>query len=88
MSDNKKAVVVGAGAEVGVGGPVCRRLAREGLHVLVARRTQGKLDALLVQNIQGNGRTATAAVTDTTQEADVLRLFGTVESEGGVFWTV
>ncbi len=65
-----------------MGGAVCRRLAREPLRIFVARRTQEKLDAL-VQNIQSNGGTATAVVTDTTQEADVIRLFGTMKSEGG-----
>ena len=44
MSEKKKAIVVGVGAEVGVGGAVCHRLAREGLHVFIAGRTQEKLD--------------------------------------------
>ena len=36
------AVVVGVGAEQGVGAAVCRRFAREGYHVLVAGRTPGQ----------------------------------------------
>ena len=81
MSEKKKAIVVGVGAEVGVGGAVCRRLAREGLHMFIAGRTQEKLDHL-VQSIQTNGGTATGVVTDTTREPDVLRLFDIAENEG------
>ena len=47
MSEKKKAIVVGVGAEVGVGGAVCHRLAREGLHVFIAGRTQARLDQLV-----------------------------------------
>jgi len=81
MGEKKKAIVVGVGAEVGVGGAVCYRLAREGLHVFIAGRTQEKLDHI-AQSIQTNGGTATGVVTDTTQEPDVLRLFDTVENQG------
>ena len=55
MSEKKKAIVVGVGAEVGVGGAVCHRLAREGLHVFIAGRTQARLESL-VQSIQTTGR--------------------------------
>jgi len=37
------AVVIGVGAERGIGGAVCRRFAREGYHVLVAGRTHEKI---------------------------------------------
>ena len=36
MSDKTKAIVVGVGPEAGLGGTLCKRLAREGLHVFVA----------------------------------------------------
>ena len=81
MSEKKKAIVVGVGAEVGVGGAVCHRLAREGLHVFIAGRTQEKLEHL-VRSIQTKGGTATGVVTDTTREPDVLRLFESAENEG------
>ncbi len=81
MSEKKKAIVVGVGAEVGVGGAVCHRLAREGLHVFIAGRTQARLEHL-VRSIQTKGGTATGGVTDTTREPDVLRLFESAENEG------
>ncbi len=81
MSEKKKAIVVGVGAEVGVGGAVCHRLAREGLHVFIAGRTQARLEHL-VRSIQTTGGTATGVVTDTTREPDVLRLFESAENEG------
>jgi len=43
MSEQKTAIVVGVGAELGVGGAVCKRFAREGFHVFLARRTAEKL---------------------------------------------
>lgn len=81
MPEQKKAIVVGVGAEVGVGGAVCQRLAREGLHVFVAGRTPAKLD-VVTANIRACGGVATAVVTDATQESDVVRLFDTTEGEG------
>ena len=38
------AVVVGVGAELGLGAATCRRFAREGHHVLVAGRTPAKIE--------------------------------------------
>src|SRR6184192_2282867 len=41
-----KAIVVGVGPRAGLGGALCERLAREGLHVFVAGRTPEKVEAL------------------------------------------
>jgi NADP-dependent 3-hydroxy acid dehydrogenase YdfG len=38
------AVVVGVGAEQGLGAAICRRFAEEGHHVLVAGRTADKIE--------------------------------------------
>lgn len=75
------AVVVGAGAERGVGGAVSKRLAREGYHVLIAGRTPAKLEAL-VATIRTAGGSAEAIVADATQEPDVLRLFDRAMAPG------
>ena len=40
----KKAVVLGVGAERGLGAAASRRFAKEGYHVLVAGRTAAKID--------------------------------------------
>jgi NAD(P)-dependent dehydrogenase (short-subunit alcohol dehydrogenase family) len=68
------AVVVGVGAELGVGAAVCRRVAREGYHVLVAGRTPAKIEQV-VETIRRAGGSAEPVATDATREADVAALF-------------
>jgi NAD(P)-dependent dehydrogenase (short-subunit alcohol dehydrogenase family) len=68
------AVVVGVGAEQGVGAAVCRRFAREGYHVLVAGRTPAKIEQV-ARSIAAAGGSAEAVVIDATKEADVIALF-------------
>ncbi len=68
------AIVVGVGAEQGLGAAVCRRAAREGHHVFVAGRTASKIDQV-VATIRAAGGSAESVVSDTTVEADVVALF-------------
>jgi NAD(P)-dependent dehydrogenase (short-subunit alcohol dehydrogenase family) len=68
------AIVVGVGAEHGLGAAVARRFAAGGHHVYVCGRTTAKIETV-VQTIQGSGGSAQHVVTDTTREDDVLRLF-------------
>ena len=68
------AIVVGVGAQRGLGAALCRRFAREGHHVLVAGRTAQKIEAV-VRTIVSDGGSAEAAQMDTTREEDVIRLF-------------
>ncbi len=75
----KAGIVIGAGAAAGLGGALVRRMAREGLSVFVAGRTREKLDAL----VDAVGKGAYGVQMDCTQEADVVRLFETVEKETG-----
>ena len=72
------AIVVGVGAEEGLGAALCRRFARGGLHVIVGGRTQVRLDAV-VATIRAAGGVATAAPSDTTREEDVKGLFDLAE---------
>ena len=81
MSDQKTAIVVGVGPEAGLGGMLCKRFAREGLHVLVAGRTPDKVETLAAAIRKSGGR-ATAVATDTTREEDVTALFDHAEKEG------
>jgi NAD(P)-dependent dehydrogenase (short-subunit alcohol dehydrogenase family) len=74
MSDKPKAIVVGVGPEAGLGGALCLRLAREGLHVVVAGRTPEKVERV-AQSIRKTGGEATAVAMDTTTEKDVVALF-------------
>jgi NAD(P)-dependent dehydrogenase (short-subunit alcohol dehydrogenase family) len=68
------AIVVGVGAERGVGAAVCRRFAREGYHVFVAGRTPLKIEQVAAGIIKAGG-SAYAVPTDATREADVITLF-------------
>jgi NAD(P)-dependent dehydrogenase (short-subunit alcohol dehydrogenase family) len=76
------AVVVGVGAERGLGAALCRRFAAEGYHVLVAGRTPEKIERVVASIHQGGG-SAEAMVVDTTREEDVVRLFDRAMSPGG-----
>lgn len=76
-----KAVVLGVGAERGLGGALCKRFASEGHHVFVAGRTLSKLENI-VGRIEDQGGRATAVVCDATDEKNVIDLFNKVESEG------
>ena len=68
------AVVVGVGAERGIGAAVCRRFSAGGYHVLVAGRTESKIGQV-ASRIRAQGGSAEGIVVDTTSEADVLKLF-------------
>lgn len=68
------AIVVGVGAEQGIGAAACRRFAAEGYHVFVAGRTPAKIEQV-VANIRQAGNSAEAVTTDVTVEADVVALF-------------
>jgi NAD(P)-dependent dehydrogenase (short-subunit alcohol dehydrogenase family) len=68
------AVVVGVGAERGLGAALCRRFAAEGHHVLVAGRTPEKI-AQVVKTIGAAGDSAEAIAVDTTREDDLAGLF-------------
>lgn len=69
MSAKPVAIVVGVGAEAGLGATLGQRLAQTGRHVFLAGRTRERIGAI-AGKIGG-----TAVVTDTTREEDVTRLF-------------
>jgi len=68
------AIVIGVGARAGLGAALCRRFAREGLHVFLAGRTLEKL-ASVAAEIEAAGGRATPVVSDATVAADVAALF-------------
>jgi len=68
------AIVSGVGPLQGLGAQLCIRFANLGLHVLIAGRTQGKLDAV-AETITNAGGSAEAVIADATSEADTERLF-------------
>jgi NAD(P)-dependent dehydrogenase (short-subunit alcohol dehydrogenase family) len=74
MAKKPKALVIGVGAERGIGGAASRRFAKEGYHVLVAGRTIAKIDKVVDGIRKANG-SATAVTVDGTKEPDVVKLF-------------
>jgi len=78
------AIVVGVGAERGLGAALCRRFAREGYHVLVAGRTPEKIEQV-ARAIRSTGGSAEVIATDTTSEPDVVRLFDRAMAPGQGF---
>ncbi len=68
------AIIVGVGAEQGLGAALCRLLATRGYHVVIAGRTAAKIDRVAAA-IQASGGSAEAIETDATDEAAVTRLF-------------
>jgi len=77
----RTAIVVGVGAEAGLGATLGRRLAQTGRHVFLAGRTAARLEAVAAA-IGERGGLATAIVADATSESDVGRLFDTAVRTG------
>jgi NAD(P)-dependent dehydrogenase (short-subunit alcohol dehydrogenase family) len=77
------ALVVGVGAERGLGAAVARRFATAGFNVVLAGRTAAKLDAVATA-MNRAGHHAQAHLADATNEADMIRLFDHAFGSGGV----
>jgi hypothetical protein len=77
-------VVVGVGAEQGLGAALCRRFAQGGYHVLVAGRTQAKIGRV-AETIAAAGGSAEPIAMDATRESDVAGLFERAMAPGEGF---
>jgi NAD(P)-dependent dehydrogenase (short-subunit alcohol dehydrogenase family) len=77
------AVVVGVGAETGLGAALARRFAHEGMRVVIAGRTEKRLRATAA-GIDAAGGQVLIKVTDATREKDVVSLFDEADVEGDV----
>ena len=75
-----KAVIIGVGPDRGLGAQLCKRFAREGLHVVAAGRTQAALDAV-VADIKKSGGEASSFLADATSESSVTALFDHVGAD-------
>jgi NAD(P)-dependent dehydrogenase (short-subunit alcohol dehydrogenase family) len=75
------ALVVGVGASLGLGAASARRFARAGLHVVVAGRTEEKVQRV-ADEIRSAGGSAEAVVGDAAIEQDATRFVETAEATG------
>ncbi len=80
---SKTAVIIGAGASNGVGGALARRFASEGLHAMVAGRTEAKV-AAIADEITAAGGSAEGIRVDVTSAEDQDRLFEAVAMRGEI----
>ncbi len=81
MANRGVALVIGVGAESGLGAALARRFAREGLRVMVAGRTPERLRIVAEQIAATRGAVA-IKVADATSEADVAALFDEADRDG------
>ncbi|HTJ03418.1 MAG TPA: SDR family NAD(P)-dependent oxidoreductase [Methylovirgula sp.] len=79
--DKGTALIVGVGAQRGLGAALCRRFASEGLHAVAVGRTEAQLKTIVAE-IETAGGSAAAIAADATQEADVVGLFDRVLARG------
>ena len=77
------AIVIGVGADRGLGATLCRRFAKSGLHVVIGGRTPEKIEGV-ADSIRADGGFATAVEADATEETSVIELFKKAESIGPV----
>ena len=70
----KKAVIIGVGAEQGLGSKLAKRFASEGLHVFIAGRTLSRVQERASEIEQAGGE-ATAICADASDEEQVIELF-------------
>ncbi|MGD9658870.1 MAG: SDR family NAD(P)-dependent oxidoreductase [Methylocystis sp.] len=75
------AIVIGVGAETGLGAALARRFARAGLRVTIAGRTPERL-RVVAEKIAATGGSVAIRAADATSEADVVALFDEADRDG------
>lgn len=76
-------IIIGAGASNGVGGALTRRFSQEGHPVIIAGRTQAKIDTL-ADEVKSAGGQADAIAVDVTSADDLDRLFAHAADKGEI----
>ncbi|NOQ34727.1 MAG: SDR family NAD(P)-dependent oxidoreductase [Methylococcaceae bacterium] len=82
MEEKCLAVIIGVGPERGLGGTLAEFFSAQGLHVIIAGRSEEKLKKI-ASRIESKNGTVTTVVADATVEHDVEHLFDVVQLEGG-----
>lgn len=75
------ALILGVGAEKGLGAGLARRFAREGLRVVITGRTKERLRATAT-SLAAAGGTIIPKVADATSEPEIIALFDEAAAEG------
>ena len=70
----KKVVIIGVGAEQGLGSQLAKRFASEGFHIFIASRTLSRINEI-ASEIELAGGKATAVCADASDEKQVIELF-------------
>lgn len=82
MSHLNQTITIITGASSGIGAATARRLAAAGTHVVLAARSEDKLQAL-TEEIRADGHQASYRVTDVSDASDVRALVDGVLAEHG-----
>lgn len=82
VAEFAKALVIGVGAERGLGAALTKRFAREGYHVIAAGRTPERIDKI-VNSIVAGGGSAEVFAADATKETDVVAMFDRAMDDHG-----
>lgn len=77
------AIILGAGASDGVGGALARQFAGQGLHAIIAGRTEEKVRKI-ADEIKANGGSAEGVRVDVTSEDDQDALFALAADRGPI----
>ncbi|WP_329065535.1 SDR family oxidoreductase [Streptomyces sp. NBC_01429] len=83
MSGQPVPVTVVTGGSRGIGAAVCARLAADGHHVALAYHSDEAAAVAVASSVRETGRRCVAVRADTSDEADVDRLFETAAAELG-----
>ncbi|SIO10468.1 short chain dehydrogenase [Parasphingorhabdus marina DSM 22363] len=79
----ESAIIVGAGASNGVGGALARQFASQGLHAIIAGRTEEKVQKI-AEEISADGGSAEGVRVDVTSEEDQDALFALAAERGPI----
>ena len=81
MEAKCSAVIIGVGPEQGLGASLATFFSGKGLHIVIAGRSEAKLQRV-AENIRQAGGTVSAVIADATVERDVAHLFKIAQRDG------